>query len=44
MDKVGRVFEYQMPDANLLEITDEDWTLLYRDRGGKMRVLGTGKY
>ena len=34
----------KMPDANLLEITDEDWTLLYRDRGGKMRVLGTGKY
>ena len=34
----------KMPDPNLLEVTDEDWTLLYRDRGGKMRVVGTGKY
>ena len=34
----------KMPDPNLLEITDEKWTLLYRERSGKTRVLATGKY
>jgi hypothetical protein len=37
-------FGGKMPDPNLLEITDEDWTLLYRDRSGNTRVLATGKY
>jgi len=34
----------RMPDPNLLEITDEDWILLYRDRRGNTRVIATGKY
>ena len=34
----------KMPDANLLELTDHKWTLLYRDENGDTRVLATGKY
>jgi hypothetical protein len=34
----------KMPHPNLLEITDEDWTLLYRDKSRKTGVLATGKY
>jgi len=34
----------KMPDANLLELTDHKWTLLYRDENGDTRVVATGKY
>jgi hypothetical protein len=34
----------KMPDANLLEMTDRKWTLLYRGESGNIRVLATGKY
>jgi hypothetical protein len=34
----------KMPDPNLLEVTDEDWILLYRERNGKTRIVATGRY
>jgi hypothetical protein len=34
----------KMPDPNLLELTEEDWTLAYRERSGNTRVRATGKY
>lgn len=34
----------KMPDANLLEMTDHNWTLLNRDESGNRRVLAAGKY
>jgi hypothetical protein len=34
----------KMPDANLLEITNRKWTLLYRDETGTTWVRATEKY
>lgn len=34
----------RMPDANLLDITRHNWTLLYRDESGKRRLVAAGKY
>jgi hypothetical protein len=34
----------KMPDANVLKITDQKWTLLQRDKGGNTRVLAEGVY
>ena len=34
----------RMPDANVLEITDHNWTLLHRGESGTTRVLASGKY
>lgn len=34
----------RMPDANVLKITDHEWTLFSRDKGGSTRVLATGVY
>jgi hypothetical protein len=33
-----------MPDANVLKITDQKWTLLHRDKAGSTRVLAAGTY
>ncbi len=33
-----------MPYANLLEVTDKQWTLLHREDSGQTRVLATGTY
>ena len=34
----------KMPAANLLELTEHTWTLLYRDESAQTRVIATGKY
>jgi hypothetical protein len=34
----------KMPDANVLKITDQKWTLLSRDKDGSTRVLAKGVY
>lgn len=34
----------QMPDANVLQITDHKWTLFHRDEARSMRVITTGTY
>ena len=34
----------KMPAANLLELTDHTWTLLYRDESAQTRVIASGKY
>jgi hypothetical protein len=38
-DATGR-----MPDANVLKVTEHNWTLLHRDRAGRTRVLSAGTY
>lgn len=34
----------KMPDANVLKLTEQKWTLLQRDKGGNTRVLAEGTY
>jgi hypothetical protein len=34
----------KMPDPNLLELTEHNWTLFYRDKRGKKTAVATGKY
>jgi hypothetical protein len=34
----------KVPDPNLLEITEHDWTLFYRDERGKKAAVASGKY
>jgi hypothetical protein len=36
--------ETEMPVANLLELTDHDWTLIHRYRDGTKEVVATGKF
>lgn len=33
-----------MPAANLLELTDRQWTLMYRDKNGHRKRLASGSY
>ena len=33
-----------MPYANLLEVTNKNWTLFHRDESGQTRALATGTY
>jgi hypothetical protein len=34
----------KMPDPNLLEITEHDWTLFYRDGRGKKTAVASGQF
>ena len=34
----------KVPNPNLLEITEHDWTLFYRDERGKKTAVASGKY
>jgi len=34
----------RMPAANLLELTDRQWTLMYRDKNGHKTLVASGSY
>jgi hypothetical protein len=36
--------ETKMPVANLLELTEHDWTLIHRDKDGSREVVAKGKF
>ena len=36
--------ETKMPVANLLELTEHDWTLIHREKDGSREIVAKGKF
>jgi len=36
--------ETKMPVANLLELTEHDWTLIHREKDGSREIVARGKF